>query len=313
MAFYDCTQGNTTLLHTVTTPPYNYIWNNPAAGIYTLTAKATDSYGMVGSSSPVNVTVNDVPVCSMTAPANNNVYIAPSSITLSVSVGTKKVGTISSVAFYDCTQGNTTLLHTVTSSPYNYTWTNPASGMHILTAKATDSYGAVGSSIPVNITIWATGDINASNGSASYSSGTFTVAGRGTGITGTSDGFRFVYLPMNSNCTVTARVTAVSGTLSSNSRSGVMVRATTASGSQELSSLYKPYSTKQYYLHYRTSTNGSTSTSYVTANTSSPWWVRVVMSGSTFKAYESANGTTWTQVGSSQTISMSNPVQVGLV
>ena len=107
-------------------------------------------------------------------------------------------------------------------------------GIYTLTVLATDSYGATAESTPVNVTIWSTRDINASNGSASYSSGVFTVAGRGTGITGTSDGFRFVYLPMNSNCTITARVTAVSGTLSSNSRSGIMVRATTASGSQEL-------------------------------------------------------------------------------
>ena len=148
--FYDCTQGNTTLLYTATSSPYNYTWTSPAAGKYTLTALATDSYGATASSA-VNITVDNI-TCSMTAPTNGKVYSQPpSSITLLASV-TDTVGTVSSVKFYDCTQGNTTLLYTATSSPYNYTWTSPAAGKYTLTALATDSYGATASSA-VNITV----------------------------------------------------------------------------------------------------------------------------------------------------------------
>ena len=69
VAFYDCTQGNTTLLYTATSSPYNYTWTSPAAGTYTLTALATDSYGATAVHQPVNITVNDIPVCTMTAPS----------------------------------------------------------------------------------------------------------------------------------------------------------------------------------------------------------------------------------------------------
>ena len=213
--------------------------------------------------------------------------------------------------FYDCTQGNTTLLYTATSSPYNYTWTSPAAGMHILTAMATDSYGAIEESTPVNVTIWATRDINASNGSASYSSGTFTVAGRGTGITGTSDGFRFVYLPVTGNCTIIAHVATFSST-NANSSAGVMIRNNdvTDAGATEASSGYHPTSPTGISSHFRLTKNGTTTVTTVAQ--SSPYWVKVVRSGSTLSAYRSTNGTSWTQVSTNQTISMTDPVQVGL-
>jgi hypothetical protein len=46
-----------TLLATATTSPYTFSWANVAAGSYTLTAKATDNQGSIGSSEPVSITV----------------------------------------------------------------------------------------------------------------------------------------------------------------------------------------------------------------------------------------------------------------
>ena len=160
---------------------------------------------------------------------------------------------------------------------------------------------------------WNTTDINASGGSVGCSNGVFTVVGKGAGITGTADGFRFVYKAISGDCTITARISNLTGTTYTNGRSGVMIRQDTTSGAREASSLYKPYSTKQYYFQRRTATGGSTATSYTSANTITPWWVRMVRTGNTLKAYKSTNGTTWTQVGSNTTVTMTNPVQVGLV
>ena len=50
-------QGNT-LIGTATSAPYAYTWTGVVAGSYTLTAKATDNYGVATSSAPVSVTVN---------------------------------------------------------------------------------------------------------------------------------------------------------------------------------------------------------------------------------------------------------------
>jgi YD repeat-containing protein len=50
-------QGSTKLGET-TTSPYSFLWNNPALGAYTLTAKATDNAGATTTSSPVNILVH---------------------------------------------------------------------------------------------------------------------------------------------------------------------------------------------------------------------------------------------------------------
>ena len=43
-----------------------------------------------------------------------------------------------------------------------------------------------------------------------------------------------------------------------------------------------------------------------------PYWVRLTRVGNTFTAYRSADGVTWTQVGTAQTITMGSTVYVGL-
>jgi hypothetical protein len=61
----------------------------------------------------------------------------------------------------------------------------------------------------------------------------------------------------------------------------------------------------------RTSTGGSSSVSTVSA-APAPYWLKVIRNGNAFSAWRSANGTSWTQVGSTVTISMSGSVLVGL-
>ena len=64
-------------------------------------------------------------------------------------------------------------------------------------------------------------------------------------------------------------------------------------------------------MQYRSSTGGS-STDVSGGSGTAPMWLKLVRSGSTFTAYRSANGTTWTQIGS-KSISMATSVYVGLV
>ena len=54
-------------------------------------------------------------------------------------------------------QGGTTLLGTVTTSPYSYTWTTPANGSYALTAVATTGDSQQVTSTAVNITVGASG------------------------------------------------------------------------------------------------------------------------------------------------------------
>src|SRR5579872_1920656 len=147
-------------------------------------------------------------------------------------------------------------------------------------------------------------------GSASYANGVFTVQGAGTGLTsGTADGFHFVYQPVSGNGSIIARVVSepVGAT------AGVMVRQTLAAGSVDAETIdYTNSGTSGYvYFDLRATTGGNLS-SISSAYVSLPYWVQLAWSGSTFSSYRSADGVNWVQVGSSQTISMTGTVDVGL-
>src|SRR6266568_2579231 len=90
----------TTLIGTDTTSPYSFTWTNVATGSYTLTAKATDKNAIATTSAPVTITVDTPPTVSITAPANNALFIAPASVTVSASASDTD-GTVAKVDFFD--------------------------------------------------------------------------------------------------------------------------------------------------------------------------------------------------------------------
>jgi RHS repeat-associated protein len=143
----DFYQG-TTLLGTKAAAPYSLTWSNVIPGVYSLTAKATDSAAATATSSAVSITVvnNAAPAVSMTATPTT--ATAPGSIALHATP-TDTDGTIASVAFY---QG-TTLLNTKTAAPWDYTWGNVVAGSYSVTAKATDNLGTTTTSTPIAVTV----------------------------------------------------------------------------------------------------------------------------------------------------------------
>jgi hypothetical protein len=88
------------------------------------------------------------PTVSITAPANNATYVAPASVTISATAS-KAGGSVTRVQFYR----GTTLLSTVTASPYTYTWTGVATGAYTLTAKATDNTNTTTTSAAVTVKV----------------------------------------------------------------------------------------------------------------------------------------------------------------
>ncbi len=95
--------NGSTLLGTDTSSPYAFTWTNVAAGSYTLTARATDNGNATGTSSVVNVTVNNVsnplPTTSITSPANGATFTAPASITINANASDN--GSVTKVDFYN--------------------------------------------------------------------------------------------------------------------------------------------------------------------------------------------------------------------
>ncbi len=158
---------------------------------------------------------------------------------------------------------------------------------------------------------WQTADIGAvgATGNASYNSGTFTLVGSGADIWNTADEFRFVYQSSSGDCSMVAKVVSVQNT-DPWAKAGVMIRETTASGSIHAGVFVTPGSGISFQR--RTSTGGS-SLSTTQAGLTAPYWVKLTRTGNSFAAYYSSNGTSWTQLGTAQTITMATAASMGLV
>jgi transcriptional regulator CtsR/regulation of enolase protein 1 (concanavalin A-like superfamily) len=156
---------------------------------------------------------------------------------------------------------------------------------------------------------WSHADIGGTSlgGSATYSSGTFTVKASGDDIWNAADAFHFVYQPMSGDGTVVTRVASLTNT-NVWAKAGVMIRESLGSNSKHAMMVVTPGSGVSFQRRLST---GGASTSTTSTGKAPPYWVGLVRSGNTFTAYYSSNGSTWTQIGS-DTISMSANVQVGL-
>jgi regulation of enolase protein 1 (concanavalin A-like superfamily) len=156
---------------------------------------------------------------------------------------------------------------------------------------------------------WLDADVGAvgAPGSAAFSSGTFTVAGAGADVWGTADAFHYVYQPLGGNATIVARVASVQNT-SPWAKAGVMIRSSLSPGSAQAFMLV---SAAKGVAFQRRLADGTTSVSTGGSVSAAPRWVKLTRSGSTITAFESANGTSWTQVGS-DSFSMPSTVLIGL-
>jgi len=155
---------------------------------------------------------------------------------------------------------------------------------------------------------WLDQDVGAVGvaGSATYSSGTFTVKASGTQIYDVTDQMHFVYQPLSGDGTIVARVVSSTGTTSP--QLGVMIRETLDPASKHGLAQYRASAVSFWD---RPTTGGSTTTQ-AGSSVSLPYWVKLVRSGSTFSGYSSYNGTSWTQIGTGQSITMSQNVYIGL-
>lgn len=165
---------------------------------------------------------------------------------------------------------------------------------------------------------WASGDIGSVGvpGSASIdnSNGTnsiFTISGSGKDIWSTNDAFQFVGQPLYGNGQIVARVLSVQNT-DPWAKAGVMIRDTESANAVNALLFVAAASTNGISFQGRSSTGGATSTFLSVSGISAPYWLKLTRSGSTLTAYGSSDGSSWTQVGSSQTMTMSTNALVGL-
>ena len=141
------------------------------------------------------------------------------------------------------------------------------------------------------------------------STGVFTVAGSGNDLTGVSDRLQFAYQTLQGDGTIIAQLTNLDNT-SANARAGVMIRQSLAADAPEAAMLLT-YSNGARWL-YRTAAGNGTASVNSGSGTYSPTWLKLQRVGNTFSAFTSASGTSWTQVGATQTIAMGETVYIGL-
>jgi hypothetical protein len=146
-------------------------------------------------------------------------------------------------------------------------------------------------------------------GAAGYAGGTYTSVGSGADISSVADKFRFVYQQMSGDGEIIARVASLENT-DAQAKAGVMFRESLAPGARNAIAYVTP--TNGVHFQTRVTTGGATAIANGTT-AAAPIWLRLVRSGDTVTAYQSGDGSAWTQIGSPTTVSMTNPtIYVGL-
>ncbi|MDE2396832.1 MAG: hypothetical protein KGM91_15465, partial [Burkholderiales bacterium] len=149
--YYDYPSNTWTQVFPTTPPPARYL----AQVAYDPVAQATVVFG---GNINTGTTYGDIwsldlhpsPSISITSPTAGATLTAPASVTLTASAGTPVSGaTISQVSYYV----NGTLVGSSSSAPYSVNWTNVLVGTYAVTAVATDSLGATGTSAPVSVSV----------------------------------------------------------------------------------------------------------------------------------------------------------------
>jgi outer membrane protein assembly factor BamB/regulation of enolase protein 1 (concanavalin A-like superfamily) len=150
---------------------------------------------------------------------------------------------------------------------------------------------------------WSCQDIGnpALVGNQALSGGTWTVSGAGGDIWASSDQFRYVWQSEPGDATVSADVASQSDTDPS-AKAGVMLRGGTDPGAAYYAAYVTPGNGIQ--VQYR-DTDGGIAAQQVTFSGAVPAYLEVARSGTSFTAYTSTNGSTWTPVQES-TVSLPN-------
>ena len=140
-----------------TSSPYRFTISNATAGVYNITAVATDNDNASTTSANTTFTINEevieetpnqAPTVSITSPNNNQSFEFGSNVTINATANDSD-GNVSKVEFFN----GTSKLGEDTSSPYRFTISNAAAGVYNITAVATDNDNATTTSANTTFTI----------------------------------------------------------------------------------------------------------------------------------------------------------------
>lgn len=141
VAFY----ANNQLIGTATNSPWTVLWHDAGAGVFALSAIATDNNGSTGISPTVMVTniTAIAPTIAITSPLYNKWYITNTLASVSAAA-VNGSGTVTNIAFYK----DGSLVGSVGASLGTFNTNSLPFGRFGFTAVATDTYGLTATSSP---------------------------------------------------------------------------------------------------------------------------------------------------------------------
>jgi regulation of enolase protein 1 (concanavalin A-like superfamily) len=150
-------------------------------------------------------------------------------------------------------------------------------------------------------------------GSATHSSGTFTVQAGGTDIWDAADAFHFVYQPLTGDGEIVADVSGLANPSGAAwSLAAVMIREKLTANSVHAAMMITTDGKAKF--RRRTVEGGTTASDGPSVGTTyPPRWLKLTRTGDVFTAAISSDGVTWTQVHTPQTIPMAQTVQIGFL
>jgi hypothetical protein len=148
-------------------------------------------------------------------------------------------------------------------------------------------------------------------GSASYIGGSWTVAGGGSDIWNTADQFHLDSETVSGDGTIIAKVLTLQNTDPGSgwSKAGLMFRSDSSPGAVNVAIVATAGNGVSF--QWRNTAGGGCNF----ANTTGlvvPVWLKLVRAGSNFSGYQSANGQSWTQVGTTQAVTITSNMLAGL-
>jgi YVTN family beta-propeller protein len=147
-------------------------------------------------------------------------------------------------------------------------------------------------------------------GSYSVTGDVHTVTGAGGDIWGSSDRFYFAYQSMSGDGEVVARILSQQNT-DPWAKAGVMIRETLASGARNAAMLLTP-SNGETFQWRPVASKRSYNVGSGNGAVQPPLWLKLTRAGNTLTGFTSADGITWTQIGSATLNNLPTVVYVGL-
>jgi len=159
--------------------------------------------------------------------------------------------------------------------------------------------------------VWTRGYPAVTSAAVTEAGGKMTLTGAGADIWGNSDEFTYAYKTLVGDGSLVARVTSTGTGTNTWAKGGVMIRDSVNGGSMHAMMVMTGGGGNGASFQYRSATNGASANNDSSAVLATPYWVRIERAGGTFSGSTSADGKTWTQMGTTA-ITMQAPVYIGL-